>query len=229
MANNIKTLREERGLTQPKLAEAMGTTKNQLIKLEKGDRRLTDNWIRRAAQALGVPNSAIIDEPLEDVAETDQPATNALPPADASYPMPADIPHRRLPVYGQAAGGMNDDGKFYLNGNKIAEVFCLPSLEHVRDAYAVYMHGESMEPVFRPGDIIFIDPSRPVISGDDVLVQIKGDVGDPPYAYVKRFVERKSGQLVLRQYNPPAGADEILTFPLAKVVSVHRVVGSERR
>lgn len=228
MANNIKTLREERGLTQPRLAEAMGTTKNQLIKLEKGDRRLTDDWIRRAAQALGVPNSAIIDEPVED-AGTPSPAGFAPPPADASYPMPADIPHRRLPVYGQAAGGMNDDGKFYLNGNKIAEVFCLPSLEHVRDAYAVFMHGESMEPVFRPGDTIFVDPSRPVISGDDVLVQIKGDAGEPPYAYVKRFIERKGGELVLRQYNPPPGATEILKFPLANVVSVHRVVGSERR
>lgn len=224
MANNLKALREKHGLTQPALAEAMGTTKNQLAKLEKGDRRLSERWIIRAAKALGVPNSAIIDDAPDEHA-----APSPLPTPDASHPMPADFPRRLLPVFGQAAGGMNDDGKFVLNGNKIAEVFCLPSLEHVRDAYAVYMHGESMVPAFRPGDTVYVDPSRPVVSGDDVLVELKGEEGDPPFGYVKNFVARQGGKLVLRQYNPPLGQSHTIEMPLDRVLTLHKVVGSIRR
>ena len=60
MANNLKKLRERAGLSQPALAELMGTTKNQLIKLEKGDRRLTLDWIGRAADALGISAADIV-------------------------------------------------------------------------------------------------------------------------------------------------------------------------
>ena len=54
MANNLAAIRKSLGLTQPELAERMGTTKNQLIKLEKGDRKLTEEWIEKAAKATGV-------------------------------------------------------------------------------------------------------------------------------------------------------------------------------
>lgn len=62
MANNIKKLRLKAGLSQPALAERMGTTKNQLIKLENGQRQLTLDWIGRVAKALNVAASAVIEE-----------------------------------------------------------------------------------------------------------------------------------------------------------------------
>lgn len=54
MKNRIKELREARGLTQPALAKLAGTTKNQLVKLESGSRRLSDHWAQRLAPHLGV-------------------------------------------------------------------------------------------------------------------------------------------------------------------------------
>lgn len=54
MKNRVKELRKAKGLTQPQLAELIGTTKNQLIKLESGDRRLSDHWANRIAPHLGV-------------------------------------------------------------------------------------------------------------------------------------------------------------------------------
>lgn len=54
MGNRIKELRIAAGLTQPKLAELAETTKNQLQKLEKGERRLSDHWAQRIAAHLGV-------------------------------------------------------------------------------------------------------------------------------------------------------------------------------
>lgn len=66
MANNLSMIRKALGLTQPKLAELMGTTKNQLIKLESGDRRLTQAWIEKAAEVTGVAVEKFIMEGLSE-------------------------------------------------------------------------------------------------------------------------------------------------------------------
>lgn len=60
MANNISSLRKKRGWSQEDLAERMGTTRNQLAKLEGGARRLSDVWIERAAKAFGVDAGDIV-------------------------------------------------------------------------------------------------------------------------------------------------------------------------
>ena len=52
MKNRIKELRAAQGLTQKALAELVGTTKNQMVKLENGDRRLSDHWAQRIAPHL---------------------------------------------------------------------------------------------------------------------------------------------------------------------------------
>ena len=61
MSNRLRELRIKAGLSQDELARRMGTTRSQIVKLERGERRLTDKWIERAAQALGVPMAWIIE------------------------------------------------------------------------------------------------------------------------------------------------------------------------
>lgn len=61
MTNNLRLLRLKAKLSQDALAKRMGTTRSQFVKLERGERRLTDQWITRAAQALGVQPSALIE------------------------------------------------------------------------------------------------------------------------------------------------------------------------
>jgi transcriptional regulator with XRE-family HTH domain len=52
--NNIKELREQRGLSQAKLAELVGTSQPQIRRLELGERELTKSWAERLAPHLGV-------------------------------------------------------------------------------------------------------------------------------------------------------------------------------
>lgn len=61
-ANRIKELREQRDLTLQQIADAAGTSLQQIHKLENGDRRLTDEWMRRIAPALGVHPAALLIE-----------------------------------------------------------------------------------------------------------------------------------------------------------------------
>lgn len=61
MTSQLRTLRLRSKLSQDALAKRMGTTRSQYVKLERGERKLTEEWIRRAATALGVPPGALLD------------------------------------------------------------------------------------------------------------------------------------------------------------------------
>ena len=67
MANNLKTLRIRAKMTQLALAEAMGTTRSQYVKLESGERRLSDIWITRAADALNVDAGELVTTSGRDI------------------------------------------------------------------------------------------------------------------------------------------------------------------
>lgn len=60
MGNRIKELRLKAGLTLDQLAERVGTTNQQISRLEKGERRLTQGWMEKIGPALGVPAPALI-------------------------------------------------------------------------------------------------------------------------------------------------------------------------
>jgi transcriptional regulator with XRE-family HTH domain len=62
MGNNLKRLRKAAGKTQVQVAEAMGLSKGGYVKIEDGDRRLTADYISRAARALGVREAEIIQD-----------------------------------------------------------------------------------------------------------------------------------------------------------------------
>lgn len=52
--NRIQQLREERGISQAALAKMVGTSQPQIQRLENGERRLTEDWMKRIAAALDV-------------------------------------------------------------------------------------------------------------------------------------------------------------------------------
>jgi transcriptional regulator with XRE-family HTH domain len=62
--NNIEALRRAREWSRPQLAKLMGTSPQQIERLEKGARSLRQNWIDRAASAFGV-DPAVIISPFE--------------------------------------------------------------------------------------------------------------------------------------------------------------------
>lgn len=51
-ANRIAELRAAKGVTQTQLAKAIGATLSMVGKLERGERSLKEDWIRRIARAL---------------------------------------------------------------------------------------------------------------------------------------------------------------------------------
>lgn len=60
--NRIREIRERLGLTQEQLAERVGTTAQQISRLEKGQRGLDVPWMEKIAAALGEKPAALIDQ-----------------------------------------------------------------------------------------------------------------------------------------------------------------------
>lgn len=124
---------------------------------------------------------------------------------------------RRIPVYGQAVGGI--DGEFLMNGTVLYEVMAPPIISHISGAYAVAVSGSSMAPRYEDGEICFVDPRRRVKKGDYVIAQIQLEENGPLLAYVKRYISRNNIELVLEQFNPP----KELRFAGNCVHSVHYI------
>ena len=62
MANRLRELRERGGLSQKALGESVGTSQEQIQRLETGERKLTVEWAKRLAGPLGCYWVEIIEE-----------------------------------------------------------------------------------------------------------------------------------------------------------------------
>ncbi|MCW5615854.1 MAG: helix-turn-helix transcriptional regulator [Rhodocyclaceae bacterium] len=120
-----------------------------------------------------------------------------------------------LPVLGYGQGGA--DGFFFDNG--IAQTYIARPAELLRvaSAYAIFMHGHSMDPRFHEGEVLYVNPIRPPKSGDYVVIEFKDGRG-----LVKRLVRRTARAIIVEQYNPKK------TFEIApdEVKAIHLIVSS---
>lgn len=198
---------EKPGKTQTGLADALGVSPSAVTMLLKGDKK----GKRRLLKAHEIPKVA-------DYLEAAPPGS-VSPPPNARPAPPIDLGNLKVPLMGQGACGR--DGRFEYNGQHIADILAPAALAGVRDAYAVYAVGESMLDRYQPGEVVFVNPHRPVIKGHFVVAQISGDhEGDIPSGYIKRFISMDDKILRLEQLNPR----KILTFPRKKVIAVHRII-----
>lgn len=76
------------------------------------------------------------------------------------------------------------------------------NLAHVKNAFGVYVVGDSMEPRYEQGDLITVHPTKPPSNGADVLVLASHPTGETA-ALVKRLVKVTPSHWIVRQFNPP--------------------------
>ncbi|NBO20152.1 MAG: S24 family peptidase, partial [Proteobacteria bacterium] len=68
-------------------------------------------------------------------------------------------------------------------------------LAHVKDAYAVYVVGDSMAPMYRPRQLLFVNPYKPPVSGSGVVITLADGA-----VLIKEFVRQKPTGMVVREY-----------------------------
>lgn len=127
--NNIAQIRKAAVLSQDDLAERIGTTRNNLGKLERGERRLNQDWINKIAAACKVrPQDVLVAQ------EGEEP---------------------KVSVVGfVGAGGEIIFEDAFAKGNALYEVGALPGME-ADGLIGLEVRGDSMYPAIRDGHIAF--------------------------------------------------------------------------
>ena len=90
MGNALKKLREDRGWTAEATAEKFGLSRSGYVKLERGERRLSDRYITTATKVFGVPANEILSESTLGAAvarSTDAPVFGGFVQAGAFLPV----------------------------------------------------------------------------------------------------------------------------------------------
>lgn len=126
-------------------------------------------------------------------------------------------------MWGSAAGSLIEDrfeGFHVFTGQPVDYVRRPPALAGVRDAYAIYVTGDSMDPMHPQGALRLVHPHRPPVPGDSVVVMTRHWDTDPGQGYIKVLRRRQGDRLLLEQINPSARIE----IPLKYVVSVHKVL-----
>lgn len=66
-------LRQKKGLTQKDVAGAIGTTANQISRLENGERKLAPKWLERLSKVLNCTKAELLgEEPAETISERER-------------------------------------------------------------------------------------------------------------------------------------------------------------
>jgi SOS-response transcriptional repressor LexA len=226
ISTRLKSLR----ITKGSLAKSLGIDPARVSEIVAGRRNVQVSELPVMADILQMSTEdlvarltprkvALVQEAQRSVAAAPPPLPPIPSATVADLSLAGQMP-RNLPVYGSARGGI--DGSFEMNGQSMDYVERPPSLAGARNAYAVYVQGDSMSPRFEAGWLLHVNPNRPVRRGDNVVVQIKApDEHAAPLAYIKLYEATTPTKLVVAQFNPQKELD----WPLEDVVSVHRVVG----
>lgn len=85
LPNNIASYRKSANYTQDGLAKAIGTTRSMLVKLERGERPLTGEWLERIGEAVNVAPHLLIAPP--DIIPNEEQLERILIAAQQSLPV----------------------------------------------------------------------------------------------------------------------------------------------
>lgn len=177
IANNIKRLREQKGLTQEELAKALGMSRPAVTQWETGWSQPRMGTVEKLAAFFGVPKSEIIDD----------------------APAHPDLPADAMPVYssGEATVPLTTLGRVHAGdpmdeeeAEHRVEVPASVCSRHPR-AFALVVEGSCMDRVIPEGAHVLVDPDREPSNGSIAVVETEA------YQAVMRRWYRGSSTLML--------------------------------
>nr|DAU53530.1 MAG TPA: Repressor protein CI [Caudoviricetes sp.] len=213
IGNQIKTFRKSAGFTQDELAKRLNTTKQTISRYEKGDRKANQDMLFELCDIFGVS----IDDFFPSQNETLQSPTTS--PIQTIY----DQLHqpRKAKVLTYAERQLEEQNEEETKGNEVSEVIQLYGYDYydhpasagtgqylndvlverielpvdIDADFVIPIKGDSMEPDYHDGDLVFIQTSVDLNNGVIGVFNYNGD------AYIKQLVIDKE-QAYLHSLNP---------------------------
>lgn len=206
----IRLKREAAKLTQTQLATDVGTNQQTIDKIENGITKKSSFFPAIAAR---------LDIPLGDL----DPGYKAVREAVSSVIIPERSLmslERLFPVYASAEGGA---GEIIRSSDPIDFVPRPAPVQHVKEAYGLIVTGDSMEPEFRPGDTLILNPKLPLIGGESYVFYSEMD--GEARATVKNLRRATPDNWMVRQWNPAKD----FSLKRKEWAICHRVLGKYSR
>ncbi len=140
---------------------------------------------------------------------------------DAPYP-------ESIPVYVQAAGATLGNGSAILfDQQPIGVLPMLPGLAGLRDVYGLEVTGDSMLPMFKPGDPVYVSPHSTIHRDDAMIVIEHHSRNGEALAFIKLLVAERADEVVGRQLNPAADIRYLRKpgLTIQRVLSLKEAIG----
>lgn len=176
------------GKSQADLARHLGMAPPQINKIIKGKRGIKSAEADAIRQFFGINPHAQV--PVMDVRRVDAPP---------EFPTRSSMP-RDVPLLGTVWGG--DSGDFTMNGETVDYMRRPPRYAGRADLFSLFVQGESMNPRYFSGELIYVERQRPPQNGDHVVVELHPDESGVCEAYLKQLVAITPTKVRLQQYNP---------------------------
>lgn len=233
LSNLVMRHMKNEDITQSDAAHRMNPPVDQssISRIARGLR--SEDELRRLADAIDLPEY-VTDELYPAIeGRVDIPEDNDTVSANAVIVTRREVEsgtrwrrsknpvHDTIPLFSRAQAGECNRivlGEYY--GDRTSRM----PYQTDDDAYAVRVSGDSMYPRFRDGDTVYVDPNASVSRGDDCIVQLKNEYGEPSYCIIKEFVSKSDGNIKLKQYTP----EKTFEIPENEIFAMHFVVGSRR-
>ncbi|MDP9037812.1 MAG: XRE family transcriptional regulator [Acidobacteriota bacterium] len=150
----IRERRTRMGWTIQKLAAIAGLDQSFVSRMERGKTSYTAESLLKIAGAFAVDIPTLYSSVKSNV-----------------EPAPADW--RRVPVLDYVQAGRWTGVMLQTSDMEMSE-FVTAAIEHSPSTFALRIRGDSMEPTFRAGDIVLIDPTIHPRPGDFVVATEEG-------------------------------------------------------
>ena len=191
---NIKKLREEKGLSQDALAKLTGyTDRSSIAKIEKGQVDLQQSKIALFAKALGTTSKELVGWNDEDA-------------------QPGKKKGVVIKVLGRVAAGIPIEAiEDIIDTEEISE-----ELAKTGSFFGLKIHGDSMEPRMFEGDVVIVRQQEDAESGDIVIAMVNGND-----ATCKRLLKYESGISLIslnQKYEPMMFTNEDIEEKPVKII-----------
>jgi phage repressor protein C with HTH and peptisase S24 domain len=209
---------ERIGATQADLARHLRLAPSAVSRMLKGERQMKQLETVQIAAFLRVNPDEVLRHAVDEMRPTGPAETTQTGRGRPRSPMRSGQPPLdMIPIRSAGRGGA--DQTMFLEDGPIGYTSRPANLSGVREAYAIYMVGDSMQPRYEQGWLLHVNPFKPPRRGRDVVVYKRGQS-----VLIKQFVGWEGDTLVLRQFNPP----DTIRIPRAEVQDCHLVVGADQ-
>lgn len=156
--NRISQIRKHNKISQKEFGAMIGVAQNTVCNWEKGNREPDNESLKRMSEIFGVTVDYLLGREVPD---------QESPPRKKGV---------RIPVYGDVAAGVpilaieNYDSDDPDDWEEITE-----EMARNGEYIALRIHGDSMEPRMKTGDVVIVRLQPDVETGDVAIVRVNGD------------------------------------------------------